>query len=286
MSQENSTIRSALTPEKRAALLALKWHVENELEDMILETPMDRTAPPDLSSIHDKIENKIVVDSPKAAQQAAGIAPIGGAEAIILAKKSAESCQTLEELKVAIETFDGLSLKKTATNIVFSDGNQQSKIMVVGEAPIAEDDAQGKPFMGEEGLLLNKILASIGLARDSEDMSKAVYLSNILNWRPPGNRTPTPQEIEISLPFIKKHIELVKPDYLIVLGAVAAKAILERKDNISKIRGKFHEYDVSGTKIPTIGTYHPTYLLRTPAQKRAVWHDMLMLQKELTGNNA
>ena len=195
------------------------------------------------------------------------------ADTIAEAEKLASACDTLDTLKTAIQNFDGLGLKKTATQIVFGDGQTDSKIMVIGEAPAADEDRQGIPFVGAHGQLLDKILACINLARTDN-----VYISNILNWRPPGNRTPTKEEIEIATPFILKHIELIKPDYLILCGGIAAQSILKSKESISRLRGKIHELD---NGIKAIATYHPTFLLRTPMQKRKVWDDMLMLQGEL-----
>ncbi len=284
MSQDNNI----LTPEKHAALLALQWYIDHDLADIIENEPVDRTAPPDLSQIHDTIE-QVASPKTKAAQAKDVSVPVmGAAEAIREAQKITASCTSLENLKEAIENFKALSLKKTATNMVFADGNLKADIMVIGDAPGADEDAQGKAFVGEAGQLLNKILASIGLDRSSDDVEKSVYLTNLLNWRPPGNRTPTAQEVEISLPFIKKHIELVQPKYIIILGAVAGKALLDKKDSISKLRGQFHPYEDKNDQntdvknnILSFVTYHPTYLLRTPAQKRAVWADMLMLQAEL-----
>ena len=157
--------------------------------------------------------------------------------------------------------------------------------MLVGEAPGADEDRQGKPFVGVSGQLLDKILSCIGLSRTEQDPAKAVYISNILNWRPPGNRTPSPAEIDISLPFIERHIALVKPDFLILCGGVSAKGLLGTSEGISKIRGRFTDYrpitdgvatDVGS--IPALATYHPAYLLRTPSQKKLVWQDMLMLR--------
>jgi DNA polymerase len=208
--------------------------------------------------------------------------PLGAAEAIVEAQKSAKICKNLEELQQAIADFDGLSVKKTATNMVFSDGDPQSDIMVIGEAPGADEDIQGKPFVGISGQLLDKILACIHLSRKPEAGQKSVYISNILNWRPPGNRTPTDSEISISLPFIEKHIELVKPKVVVLCGGVAGKSLLQRNDSISKLRGTFHDYQTTdGHQLKMIATYHPAYLLRTPAQKKAVWADMLMLQDYL-----
>ena len=280
MSQNNSS----LILDNQAALAALQWHIDNDLADMILEEPLDRTAPPDLSAIQEQIE-QVPVQEKSIKVLAEPIIPVlGAAEAITKAKEIAHKCKTLEELQTAIKEFEGLSLKKTATNMVFADGNPKSDIMVIGEAPGAEEDAQGKPFIGDAGKLLDKILNSIELDREHGDMTKSAYLTNLLNWRPPGNRTPTAQEIEISLPFIRKHIELVQPKYLIILGAVAGKALLEQKDSISKLRGRFYNYGEAAS-IQAFVTYHPTYLLRTPAQKRAVWADMLMLKASLETSN-
>jgi len=278
-----------LSLEKQIALAALQWHVENDLVDMLEDTPVDRTAPPDLSEIQGKIEHVSVKNPVSPSKSSDAVLPImGAAEAIKEAQNIADACKNLEELKNAIQNFDGLSLKKTATNMVFADGNPKADIMVIGEAPGADEDMQGKPFMGMVGQLLDKILAAIELGRSNEETSKSVYTTNMLNWRPPGNRTPTSQEIEISLPFIKKHIELVQPKYLILLGAVSGKALLNQKGSISKLRGCFYDYhDMNNHKAETkekilsLVTYHPAYLLRTPAQKRAVWNDMLMLKAEL-----
>ncbi len=271
-----------LSAEKHAALHALQWHVDYDIAECLVEEPVDRTIPPDLSQIQDKVEQV----KPKVVplKENKPLPMIGSAEAIIESKKIAAQCKNLEELEQAIADFNGLSVKKTATNMVFADGNPKAKIMVIGEAPGADEDAQGKPFVGASGQLLDKILACIDLDRKSEDLDKAVYISNILNWRPPGNRTPTAQEIEISLPFIQRHIELINPQYLILCGAVPGKSLLNQKTSISKLRGKFYDYMGGNSQMNAIQclvTYHPAYLLRTPAQKRAVWQDMLMLQTQL-----
>jgi len=297
MGQKNSV----KTLDQQTALAALQWHLDNDLIDMVLDEAEDYTKAPDLAETMQKIQ------SAPAAVPKTGNAPqsslsqvvsetgnaqpegfMGAAQAIIEARKIAIECDSLDALSNAIQDFDGLSLKKTASNIVFGDGNPAADIMVIGDAPAAEDDIQGRAFIGETGQLMDKILASIGLSRDHNDVNKAVYLTNVLNWRPPGNRTPTPQEIEISLPFIQRHIALVKPKIVIFLGGTPAKALLERSESISKLRGEFHPYitseDLKNGDMPEIQsfvTYHPTYLLRTPAQKRAVWADMLMLKAKL-----
>lgn len=192
----------------------------------------------------------------------------------------AMAAQTLDELRDTIAAFDGIQLKRHATNMVFADGNPGARVMVVGEAPGADEDIQGLPFVGAAGQLLDKMLLAIGLDRRSTDIQKAVYISNILNWRPPGNRTPTPAEIEISLPFIERHIALVRPKILIFSGGVAAKALLGTVDGITRLRGKWVDYrplTAGISDLPPIAAmpmYHPSFLLRTPAKKREAWEDL------------
>lgn len=260
---------------------ALQWYVDNGLDEVLADQPVDHTAMPERPAAEEQI-----VSAAKAAPM--GMAAVttelsGSHEAAAQSRKIAESCSTLAELKQAIEDFEGLSVKKTATQIVFADGNSESKIMLIGEAPGADEDKQGKPFVGVSGQLLDKILACINLARAPEEKRQGVYISNILNWRPPGNRTPTETEIQIALPFIEKHIALVQPKVLILCGAVSGKGLLRTNESISKMRGRFHDYKIMGTEeiIPAMATYHPSYLLRTPSQKRAAWADMLMLQAKL-----
>lgn len=213
---------------------------------------------------------------------------LGASEVRAQALAAAQGAQTLEELEKAIADFDGIALKKTATNLVFADGNPKARVMLVGEAPGADEDRQGTPFVGISGQFLDKILACINLDRTAEEPEKSVYISNVLNWRPPGNRTPAPAEIEASLPFIERHIQLIQPEILIFCGGVAAKSLLGRNEGISRLRKTWHdylpqcaEYQGDSKPIPAIATFHPSYLLRTPSQKRAVWADMLMLEKKL-----
>jgi DNA polymerase len=197
--------------------------------------------------------------------------PLGTAAAAAKAQSLAAACHSLEELKAAIAGFDGLSLRSTATNLVFADGNPASGFMLIGEAPGADEDRLGLPFVGASGKLLDRMLAAIGRGRES------AYISNIVNWRPPGNRKPQPQEIAISLPFIERHIELVNPQIVILLGDTAARALLGKEIGITKLRGQWHTLNMPrlGRPIPVIATYHPAFLLRTPAQKRQSWRDML-----------
>ncbi len=282
-------------------LAALNWHLDIGADEALSDHPVDRTvsaasvlkslgangdaAPPPITA---SIRSAPLM--PPSAQES-GADLLGTAQARVEAAKLAASCQNLDELRAAIAGFEGLAIRKTATNMVFSDGNPQARVMLVGEAPGADEDRQGKPFVGVSGQLLDRMLKCIGLFRTEEDPAKAVYISNILNWRPPGNRTPSPAEIDISLPFIERHIALVKPRVLILCGGVSAKGLLGSGDSISKLRGKFHDYrpltdGVSNntSPIPAIATYHPAYLLRTPSHKAMAWSDLLMLQARLEQN--
>ncbi len=183
---------------------------------------------------------------------------------------------TIEELKEVVENFEGCSLKKMALNTVIGDGNPKAKIMFIGEAPGADEDRIGRAFVGRCGQLLDKMLSSIGLNRDN------CYICNVLPWRPPGNRTPSDSEIVVCLPFLKKQIEIVEPDIIFALGAVAVNTLLDNADSISKLRGKWLEYNTqSGKTIHVMAGYHPAFLLRTPAQKAKAWSDFLRLKKKI-----
>lgn len=196
----------------------------------------------------------------------------------ITTQQKVKNATSLVELRQLIENFDACPLKLTATHTVFSDGQSDAPVMLIGEAPGAEEDKQGKPFVGLSGQLLDRILASIGLTRE-----KNVYISNILSWRPPGNRAPTTQEIALCLPFIQRHIELIQPKVLILLGATATKSILQTNEGIMKIRGQWIDFETPFTqfKVPTMATFHPAFLLRSPGQKRFVWQDFLKVKAEL-----
>lgn len=275
---------------KNPYLAALAWHLDVGADEALQDTPNDRTAA--ASALLKPQLSAVPAALPPAAAQSGGEI-LGTAQARLDAARIAAACNTLAELKDAIAAFDGLAIKKTATNMVFSDGNPQAPVMLVGEAPGADEDRQGRPFVGVSGQLLDRIFKAIGLARTEEDPAKAVYISNVLNWRPPGNRTPSPAEIDMSLPFIERHIALVKPKVLILCGGVAAKGLLGSGESISKLRGKFHDYrpltpgvTSNADPIPAVATYHPAYLLRTPSQKKLVWADMLMLRAYLEQNCA
>jgi uracil-DNA glycosylase family 4 len=184
-------------------------------------------------------------------------------------------CASLADLKDAAEQWTGSDLKRTAMNMVFADGNPDAAVMLVGEAPGADEDRQGKPFVGVSGKLLDLMLASIGLNRNK------VYITNILLWRPPGNRTPTAEESALFLPLIRRHIELVQPKLLVAIGGSATKTLLGRSDGILKMRGQWHDFDTGGeAKIPLLPTLHPAYLLRTPQQKALAWQDWRQLYRK------
>lgn len=198
------------------------------------------------------------------------------------ARALAEACDTIEALENAVRQFEGCGLKKTATNTVFSDGTPKADVMLIGEAPGYHEDQQGIPFCGPSGKLLDKMLAAIGLTR-----AESVYISNALFWRPPGNRTPSPEEIAICRPFVERHIALMRPKLLILAGSTATRAILDTPLGISRLRGKRHTYTNRYLEdaIPVAVFYHPSYLLRQPSQKRLAWHDLLEIKVFLEGDN-
>lgn len=210
--------------------------------------------------------------------------PLGASEGAALARSQAGEAATLAELEAAIRAFDGCPLKRTATHTVFADGNPKARIMLVGEAPGEDEDRQGVPFVGASGKLLDLMLKSIGLDRTQ------VYISNILPWRPPGNRNPTPGEIAACLPFLERHVALIAPAVLIPLGGTAAKTLLNRAEGITKLRGRWFEYrierglDGRALVAPTLPMFHPAYLLRNPAAKKEAWRDMLLLSDRIAKN--
>ncbi|MGF7156775.1 uracil-DNA glycosylase [Bartonella heixiaziensis] len=192
------------------------------------------------------------------------------------ATEIAKNANTLDELKSALLAFNGCSLKLTAKNTCFSDGTAGSALMLIGEAPGREEDMQGIPFVGKAGMLLNKILAAIGLTRQN------VYITNTIPWRPPGNRTPTPREVALCRPFIERHIQLAKPRVLIALGGIATQFLTGTQNGIIRTRGKWHTYvGEDEVEIPVMPTFHPAYLLRTPSQKKLTWIDFLEVKNRL-----
>ncbi|MEP9352898.1 uracil-DNA glycosylase [Xanthobacter sp. KR7-65] len=195
--------------------------------------------------------------------------------AVMAAREAARGAASLEALRAILDGFDGCALKRTASRLVFADGNPQARVMFVGEAPGRDEDQQGLPFVGRSGKLLDLMLGAIGLDRTS------AYIANVIPWRPPGNRTPTPQETAICLPFIARQIELANPDILVCLGGPSAQALLATTEGITKLRGRFMNYDTGTRTIRAIATFHPAYLLRTPLGKRFAWRDMLAVEAAL-----
>jgi DNA polymerase len=195
--------------------------------------------------------------------------------AISSAREAARTAPTLETLRALLENFDGCALKFTATRLVFADGNPQARVMFVGEAPGRDEDIEGLPFVGRSGKLLDRMIAAIGLDRSS------AYIANVIPWRPPGNRTPTPQETQICLPFIQRPIELVNPDVLVTLGNPSTQTLLQTREGIMRTRGKWHDYDTGTRSIRAMATFHPAYLLRSPSYKRMAWQDLRSIAKAL-----
>ena len=253
----------------------LRWYIDAGVDETIEEAVQDRyvVAPPAAatSSAPPAGERSATVTSMVGARGA----PVSPDEAT--ARQMAAAAGNLMELRDAIAAFDGCSLKGTATNLVFGDGNPQADVMLIGEAPGAEEDRQGKPFVGASGQLLDRMMASIGLDRTG------FYITNILPWRPPGNRQPSAAEISACRPFVDRHIELVAPKLLVFVGGTAAKTLLDTNDGVMKLRGRWFDYSPpSGSaKIPATAIFHPAFLLRSPAQKRQSWRDLLVIRDKL-----
>jgi DNA polymerase len=197
--------------------------------------------------------------------------------AVMAARDAAKTAASLEELRALLAGFEGCALRGTATQLVFADGNPQARVMFVGEAPGYEEDISGQPFVGRSGKLLDLMMAAIGLDRQS------AYIANVVPWRPPGNRTPTPQETATCLPFIRRQIELADPDILVCLGQPATQTLLGTKDGITRTRGRWFNFDTGTREIRALATFHPAFLLRSPLQKRFAWRDFLALKKALAG---
>jgi uracil-DNA glycosylase family 4 len=197
------------------------------------------------------------------------------ADAVMAARELARSAASLDELRGLLDAFEGCGLRKTAKQLVFAAGNPQARVMFVGEAPGREEDLEGLPFVGRSGQLLDRMMAPIGLDRTN------AYIANVIPWRPPGNRTPTPQETEVCLPFTLRQIELANPDILVCLGGPSAQTLLGIKEGIRRSRGRWHVYHIGSREIRAIATFHPAYLLRNPIEKRFVWRDLLAIRKAL-----
>ena len=292
MARENaSSATSDLGPAE-----ILRWHSDMGVDEALGETPVDRFA-----LTREAVEqraNTAPEAKPSAAPRRAPSFPAPAAtpraapgdvsqdlasqdEIIADARKLATQANTLDDIYAALSAFDGCPLKKTAKNLVFSDGNPKSRVMMIGEAPGADEDRQGKPFVGRSGQLLDLMLAAIGLDRHEEDPGKSVFISNTIFWRPPGNRKPTAAESEVCFPFINRAIEIVQPDILVCLGATPMHRFTGGSEGILRSRGKWKSFESAGKTIALLPTLHPAYLLRQPAQKRLSWRDMLALQEKI-----
>ncbi|HEX4106453.1 MAG TPA: uracil-DNA glycosylase [Rhizomicrobium sp.] len=246
-------------------LATLAWLVEAGADEAIQETPVNRLKAP---AAPQQAASKPAVVAPMRAPAASTAAPVAG-DNIGSAMAAAAAATSLAELKAALESFEGSALKRMATNTVFADGVADSRIMLIGEAPGRDEDRIGKPFVGRAGQLLDKMMASIGL-----DRTRNFYITNVMNWRPPDNRDPSPEEAAICLPFLRRHIELVNPKLILLLGAVAARHVMGVHDGIMKTRGRWMEYRVGDRMVPVMPTLHPAYLLRQPAHKKLAWRDL------------
>ncbi len=271
-------------------LSALKWQIAAGADEAIGEHPVDRfaaapaqsparAAPSDPAPPSDQAPPPAPSaaapspGAPSAAPPAPGMAEPGAQNAYQIAA----GAETLEDIRAALLTFEGCPLARTATNLVYTDGNPQARIVFIGEAPGAAEDRRGLPFVGPAGQLLDRMLASIGLDRSQ------VLITNTLYWRPPGNRNPTPAEVATCLPFVERTIEIIDPEILVLVGGTAAKTLLARREGIMKLRGKWFAFETPRMvrPVPAMAIFHPAFLLRSPAQKRATWRDLIEIKKRL-----
>jgi DNA polymerase len=277
---------SSLSPDVSLQSVAalLRWYNEIGVDIAVDDIPHDRFAEPEVKSA----PPARVSDAPPARRAPAYAAPrtapaippaaisVLSSEGVVLsARETAERAQTLDELRRALDTFEGCALRKTATQLVFADGNPEARVMLVGEAPGAEEDRAGKPFVGRSGQLLDRMLKAIGLDRTS------AYITNVAPWRPPGNRTPTPLETAACLPFTRRHIELSACEILVCLGNPSTQILLGARDGIMRTRGRWLEYDAGSRTLRAMPMLHPAFLLRQPGHKRLAWRDMRELARAL-----
>ena len=250
------------------ALAALRLQIEWGADEALADAPLDRLAGPAPSA------------RPPVTSVAQGRAP--SPPQALRAQQIAGAARSLAELRAALAAFDGCALSTTATNLVFADGNPDSGLMLVGEGPGAEEDRAGKPFVGPSGQLLDRMLASIGLDRGR------YLITNLIPWRPPGNRNPTDNEVLICLPFLLAHIALVRPRRLVLLGALATRAIVGGNAGIRRLRGRWQQASIPGldAPVPVLPMLHPAYLLRTPGAKGDAWADMILLRRTLDADLA
>jgi uracil-DNA glycosylase len=284
MSQDARTDQQ---PDAQQALALLKLYIEWGADEAIEPTPQSRLGATLLRPAMPTQKPAAPAPAPQLSEQpipafrpapapARATGPMDQA-AVLSAREAARAAPDLAALKEALVRFDGVSLSRTATNLVFADGNPAAKVMLVGEAPGADEDRLGLPFVGVSGQLLDRMMAAIGLDRTT------FYITNVCLWRPPGNRKPTDLELAAQKPFVERHIELVAPKVLVLVGAAAAQGLLGTTEGITRLRGRWFEYRLggSGQTIPALPIFHPAYLLRQPAQKRETWRDLLKLREVL-----
>lgn len=251
----------------------LNWYVQAGVTETIGEVPQNRFNPKQETILLKKKLSPMPYQAVSVEE-----ATVPDSNLLQTASQKAAKANTLEELKDALISFDGCSLKKTAKNTVFGQGNPYADVMFIGEAPGADEDRLGLPFVGVSGQLLDKMMLAVGLSRQTN-----AYISNIIPWRPPGNRNPSSVEIALCMPFIQRHIELVAPKLIIALGGTAFSALINTPETISKARGNWHSYQSSGLVAPVLlmPVFHPAFLLRTPAQKKNAWRDFLNIRQKL-----
>ena len=254
----------------------LAFYLEAGVDCALTDEPVNRLTDPEIAPVAiESAQAKPARPAPTPMPAARAEAAPAPEAAISSAREAARTAPSLEVLRALLEKFDGCALKNTATRLVFADGNPQARIMFVGEAPGRDEDIEGLPFVGRSGKLLDRMMSAIGL-----DRSKA-YIANVIPWRPPGNRTPTPQETQICLPFIQRQIELVNPDVLVTLGNPSTQTLLSTREGIMRTRGKWFQYDTGTRVIRALATFHPAYLLRSPSYKRLSWQDLRSIAKAL-----
>jgi DNA polymerase len=256
-------------PQDDAAIKLLAWYEAMGVDEAIGHEPVDAFAAFARPVAAPVLERKSAPPSRPAIPPRAPDAASSVRQAMV------EGATSLADLRILLEQFDGCTLKRTAKNLCFARGNDAAPLMLIGEAPGRDEDIAGKPFVGRAGQLLDRMLASIGLDESG------VYITNVVYWRPPGNRTPTPEEVEACAPFLARQIELVSPKVLVLLGGAAAKSMLGVSEGIMRLRGKWLNYGGRGGNISTLATLHPAYLLRNPSAKRLAWRDLLMVKAAL-----
>ncbi|MCK0068591.1 uracil-DNA glycosylase [Kordiimonas laminariae] len=261
------------TADTRELSALLAWYIAMGADEAADLEPVDRFVIPEPVAKPQKGQQQ--ERSRPTPIQARPAKPAIGA-GIEAAEKAAAACTNVEELEATLKAFDGGMLKRSSKNTVFADGKLGADLMIIGEAPGAYEDRDGKPFIGPNGDMLEKMLTAIGLKRDEH-----VYLSDVLPWRPLGNTKPDDATIAMCLPFLKKHIELAKPKYLLLMGVVSAQAVLGTKDGISRLRGKWKDIEIGGQTFAAMATYHPSYLMAQPQMKGATWRDLLAVKERL-----